>query len=74
MSLLTREKLQQFLPMAYSPAKGDQFNNTHAEGLHQGELTYISSPGGELAEAQSQESGLPALGTDLCMTLGWCLH
>lgn len=62
--------------MAYSPAKGDQFNNTHAGGggLQQGELTYISSPGRELAEAQSQESGLPALGTDLCMNLGWCLH
>lgn len=28
MSLLTQEKLQQFLLMAYSPAKGDQFNNT----------------------------------------------
>lgn len=73
MSLLTQEKLQQFLPMAYSPAKGDPFNNTPAAGLQQGKLTHISH-GGELAEAQSQESGLPVLGTDLCVTLGWCLH
>lgn len=68
MSLLTQEKLQQFLLIAYPPANGDQFNNTPTGGFS------ISSHGGEPAEAQSQESGLPVLGTDLCVTLGWCLH